>query len=66
MSNKLRMAPATGAVIAALPAGAVLDVLDGPICNSDGILWWKVYFHGKVGYTAEDKSDTYFIQPVPG
>jgi chitinase len=63
-SNNLRAAPATGAIVAAISAGAVVDVLDGTICTADGVLWWLVYYNGKVGYSAEGQGNTYFVVPV--
>jgi hypothetical protein len=54
----------TGDVIGSIPPGDVFDVLDGPICTSNGVLWWKVKYKGIVGYTGEGQGTDYWVDPV--
>jgi hypothetical protein len=65
-ANNLRNAPQTGAIVGSIPPGGVFMVLEGPICNPSGVLWWKVKFNGLVGYTAEGQGSTYFVTPYTG
>ncbi|HLA45766.1 MAG TPA: hypothetical protein VJZ27_20125, partial [Aggregatilineales bacterium] len=42
--------------------GEVFRVLGGPICNNrDGIVWWRVNYHGIVGWTGEGENSAYWI-----
>ncbi len=65
-SNRVRVTPATGAIIGNIPAGGVFDVLEGPVCTSNGIAWWRVNYNGLIGYTAEGQGSNYFVEPFTG
>jgi hypothetical protein len=50
-----------------IPAGQILNVLDGPECGPTiGRMWWRVSYQGIVGWTTEGSGDTYFLEPVSG
>ena len=48
-------------LLALIPAGSVVDVLDGPVCN-EGFYWWQVSFDGQVGWAAEGNTIRYFME----
>ncbi|MER2599544.1 MAG: hypothetical protein ABTQ73_08495 [Caldilineales bacterium] len=52
-----------------LPAGQVVEVLDGPFDTVNGIVYWKVYspLLKKVGFTPEGRpaQNDYWLDPVP-
>jgi hypothetical protein len=66
--NRLRSAPNSSDVLATIPGGSPIKVLDGPTCtisgDGDGIAWWKVDWQGTQGWTAEGKGNTYWIEPL--
>jgi hypothetical protein len=62
-SNRLRQSPSDGTVHTTIPAGATFDVLEGPICTSNAIAWWKVNYGGIVGWTAEGQESNYWLEP---
>ncbi|MEQ8671931.1 MAG: SH3 domain-containing protein [Aggregatilineales bacterium] len=63
-ANRMRNQPTTaGANIGRIPAGAIFDVLAGPVC-ADGFNWWQVDYDGRIGWTVEGDSDTYWLQPL--
>jgi hypothetical protein len=66
--NRLRAAPNSNSIIATVPGGSAIQVLDGPTCtisgDGDGLAWWKVEWQGYQGWTAEGKGSTYWIEPL--
>ncbi len=63
---RLRAEPrTTGAEVVTLPAGTVVQVLDGPACN-DGFQWWRlsVPTTGAEGWSAEGLADAYYLAPA--
>lgn len=62
-SNNVRdPASREGALVGAIPGGAVFDVLDGPVC-ADGLNWWQVAYEGITGWTGEGAGTDYWIEP---
>ena len=52
---RLRDEPSySGTLIRFLPEGTVLDVVDGPITDSDGNIWYRLSFEGDTGYIVSD------------
>ena len=52
---RLRDEPSySGTLIRFLPEGTVLDVVDGPITDSDGNVWYQLSFDGDTGYIVSD------------
>lgn len=40
-------------------------VLAGPECTGDGVVWWKIEWQGRVGWTAESRlGGYYFVEPI--
>jgi hypothetical protein len=64
--NRVRAGPSCGNdIIAQLPLGAVVEVLDGPVC-ADGLVFWKVesdLILDGVGWTAEGDGLEYYLEP---
>ena len=52
-----------------LPAGQVVEVLDGPSDTANGVVYWKVYspLLKKVGFTPEGRpaQNDYWLDPAP-
>jgi hypothetical protein len=62
-SNNLRSEPRASAdLVAVIPAGAEIAVLDGPVCDG-GYAWWQVTYDGQTGWTAEGEGAAYWIEP---
>jgi hypothetical protein len=61
--NRLRSAPATGTILMNIPGGGIFDVLEGPVCTSNGIAWWRVNYDGTIGWTGEGQGTTYWVEP---
>ncbi len=56
--------PAGGADLRTMNAGDVMLIVGGPTCDAnDGFAWWKVNFHGTVGWIAESNSKNYWLEP---
>jgi hypothetical protein len=61
----MREAPGTGAsVIAQIPAGGVVYVLEGPQCSAL-YAWYRVEYQGVAGWVAEGDDTAYFIEEYP-
>jgi uncharacterized protein YgiM (DUF1202 family) len=62
-SLRLRDAPSLqGEIIARMPGGSALQVLDGPSCDPNGrVVWWQVEYAGLTGWTAESQGNFYFL-----
>jgi hypothetical protein len=65
-SNRLRETPATGRILTEIPPGGIFDVLEGPVCMSNGIAWWRVNYSGTIGWTAEGQGTEYWLEPYTG
>lgn len=69
-NNALNSQPARPSVnpnskrIGSIPAGAVFTVIEGPICDPEGIAWWRVNYNGQIGYTGEGQGNAYWVEPV--
>ncbi|MCS6835898.1 MAG: SH3 domain-containing protein [Anaerolineae bacterium] len=66
LSNRLRNQPSTsGQQIGLIPGGALIYVLEGPVCDTQGRAWWRVDYNGTQGWTAEGQGNEYYIDIVP-
>jgi len=65
--NRVREGPDTSAeIIYRIDSGAILRVVDGPICTN-GLIFWKVesaLIPGGVGWTAEGDGKEYYLEPI--
>lgn len=62
--NNVRTEPrVSGALVGQIAVGDWFTVLEGPICTSDGIAWWRVSGDNIEGWTAESAPNIYFLQP---
>jgi hypothetical protein len=69
-ANNVRAEPTRSAeLIGQLPGGAVITVLDGPVC-ANGFTWWEVAFaqggEQATGWTVESNATDYFLTPLEG
>ncbi|MCS7070739.1 MAG: SH3 domain-containing protein, partial [Anaerolinea sp.] len=64
--NNLRAAPDQNSqILSQIPAGDILNVLSGPICDpANGLVWWEVDYLGTRGYTVESVSGQYALEPM--
>jgi TolB protein len=64
--NRVRSEPKTGDnIIGMLPAGTLVDVLEGPVCT-DQFVFWKVHstlIPGGTGWTAEGNGSDHWLDP---
>jgi len=64
VSNNLRDSASTsGKLLASIPGGSILSILDGPTCAGDH-RWWKVNFNGTIGWTADGDNNEYWMQGI--
>ena len=49
--------------IGQLPAGSVVEIIEGPVCAGN-YYWWQVRYRGLVGWTAEGVLNDYWLEPV--
>ncbi|MEO8612975.1 MAG: SH3 domain-containing protein [Chloroflexota bacterium] len=62
--SNVRAEPSTRAdFLGQIPAGGIVDVLDGPTC-ADGYSWWKIDYQGLVGWTPEGIGSDYWLKPL--
>jgi hypothetical protein len=62
--NNLRTQPSlAGERVGEMPAGAIFDVVDGPVC-ADGIVWFEVITEQVTAWTAESADGEYYLEPV--
>jgi hypothetical protein len=64
--NIIREFPGAGARLGSIPAGGVIDIFNGPECDSVGRLWWYVNYMGVVGWTSEGENSVYWLEPHAG
>lgn len=57
-------ARADAALLGEIPGGGRLEIIDGPLCDETGSLWWQVVSNGLSGYVAEGRAGEYFLEPV--
>lgn len=65
VSNLRAEAAVSAALVRSLPGGTPLEIVSGPVCDSEGYLWWQVEADGALGYVAEGQGEDYFIEPLP-
>lgn len=66
--NNVRSTPTVrNNIIATLPIGSTVKILDGPIC-ADGFVFWKIssdeFTNGMEGWTAEGDGVAYYLAPL--
>jgi Tol biopolymer transport system component len=65
-ANNLRSGPATNRTrVGTIPPGGVFEVLSGPSC-ANNYAWYEVRYNGRVGWTVEGDSRTYWLEPFSG
>ncbi len=65
LPSAVRDAARTDAVILGeIPGGGRMEILDGPICDEIGNLWWQITSDGLNGYIIEGRAGEYFVEPV--
>jgi hypothetical protein len=66
--SSIRLTPESGTVLRTMPAGAIFNILSGPICgpSSQQLTWYQVEYQGTTGWTAEGRGSTYWLQPPSG
>lgn len=63
--NNVRAEPSIDAEqLFQIPAGGVMDVLDGPVC-ADGYAWWLISYEDQTGWTVEGTDTEYFLDYLP-
>ena len=62
-SNIRGGASANETLLGQIPAGGSFVVLEGPVCNED-FLWWRVDYNGLIGWIAEGRGSTYWLEPA--
>lgn len=63
--NRLRTSPDTSSpVLANIPAGATVRVLNNYACDAQGHLWWQVRYGRRTGWTAEGLNGIYWLEPA--
>ncbi len=61
----MRDGPGTGnSVLAQIPSGGILYVLDGPRC-SQSYAWYHVEYKGITGWVAEGDDTAYYVEVYP-
>jgi len=56
--NNIRDKP-EGKSIGLVPGGDQIQILEGPVCGSRGLTWWKIEYKGIIGWTAEGQGNAY-------
>lgn len=66
LPQRVRTSPSTtfGAVIARIPAGGTMFVLNNFQCDEVGRLWWQVIYFGRIGWVAEGENGVYWLEPA--
>ncbi|MBK8022512.1 MAG: hypothetical protein IPK19_14055 [Chloroflexi bacterium] len=63
LPNNLRVYPTvTSFVQTAIPGGAPVSIVEGPIC-AEGMAWWHVRYGFFDGWTSEGQGAAYWMQP---
>lgn len=63
VSNRYRAEPSLeGDILGVIPEGDIFYVMDGPVC-SDGFIWYRVNYAGRIGWTAEGTAEEYWVEP---
>lgn len=66
--HRIRELPSTDAAIRATVeaiGGTQFEILNGPDCDEEGIVWWEVTAQGVTGWTAEGQAEERFLVPLP-
>lgn len=63
LPNRLRAeAGFSGRVLGYIPAGGYFSVLSDPVCVGN-VYWYQVNYNGLIGWTAEGRGYTYWLEP---
>ena len=47
-----------------LTAGEILDVIDGPYCRTQSLVWEVIASDGRLGYVSEGNGEVYWLLPL--
>lgn len=62
-ANNLRAtASTTASRVGQIPGGSAFKVISGPLC-AENMTWYQVSYNGIIGWTAEGKNNTYWLEP---
>jgi uncharacterized protein YraI len=62
-ANNLRSSTSTTSTrVGQIPGGSAFRVVGGPVC-AENMTWYQVNYNGIVGWTAEGKNHTYWLEP---
>jgi hypothetical protein len=63
--SSIRLTPESGTILATMPAGALFNILFGPVCGPSvqQLTWYQVEYNGTIGWTAEGRGSTYWLEP---
>ena len=65
LPSAVRDAPRNDAfIVAEIPGGGRMEIVEGPTCDETGSLWWQIDASGLTGYIAEGRAGEYFVEPV--
>lgn len=66
LPNRVRAEPNVDAAqTGEIPGEGIFSVIEGPVCDDQGYLWWQIDYDGFVGWTSEGRDGDYFIEPLP-
>jgi hypothetical protein len=64
-ANNVRAEPSSASMrITQMPGESVFEVLEGPVCDGNGVVWWRIAFNGLEGWTGEGQNRVYWVEPL--
>jgi hypothetical protein len=64
-ANNLRSTPSSVSTrVTQMPGDSIFAVLEGPVCDGNGVVWWRVAFNGLEGWTGEGQNQAYWTEPL--